>query len=230
MRPPISRLTELTVATERVDSTSPPPAAVMWSVGQIAERDTVSKQAVSKKVIALADNHGLEVTRDARRRIIAVNVAQYDLLRERYDDPSKAQAQRPAGELPLGAPSSPRAESKDSREEADRQRAWIDAERARMRLGVERKELLPAAQFNQAIDECGAEIARIIDRLAASTDEIAVAAGRDGAHGVRVLLKSIAQKMRGDIATALAAIAAEAPELEEPQGQQEGLIPGGAGE
>jgi hypothetical protein len=200
----------------------------MWSIGEIADRDRVSKQAVSKKVGALVDHHGLEVTRDGRGRISAVNVAQYDVLRERYADATKAQAPR---ELPLtGGTGVGAKRGADSLEEAQRQRAWIDAERARMQLAAARKELLPATRFNQALDECGAQIARIIDRLAGSSDDIAVSAGRDGAHGVRVLLKSIAQRMRDDVATALAAIAAEAPELEEPQGQQEGLIPGGADE
>jgi hypothetical protein len=204
----------------------------MWTIGEIADRDGISKQAVSAKVKALAANHGLEVTRDGRGRISAVNVAHYDDLRARYGDATKAQAPRGADELPLpggGRGKSRGAAGEDSLEEAQRQRAWIDAERARMQLGAARKELLPSTRFNLALDECGAEIARIVDRLTASTDEIAVAVGRDGVHGVRVLLKSIAQKMRGDIATALAAIAAEAPELEEPQAQ-ELQIPGGADE
>jgi hypothetical protein len=193
----------------------------MWTIGRIAERDGVSKQAVSKKVQALAANHGLEITRDARGRISAVNVAGYDHLRERFGDATKAQApaRDDVDELPLPSAAVGKPKGGDSLDEAQRQRAWIDAERARMRLAEEKKELLRADGVCDALDVCGAEIARIIDRLAISADDIAAAVGRDGAHGVRVLLKSIAQKMRADIATALAAIAADAPELEEPQGQ-----------
>jgi|SRR5947209_10835969 len=211
------------MTTEPVDSRSAAPTAVMWTIGEIADRDRISKQAVSKKVSALVDHHALEVRRDGRGRISAVNVAQYDHLRERYGDATKAQAPRHDSELPLTSGSAGAMRGgQDSLEEAQRQRAWIDAERARMRLAAERRELVSAASFDSALIDCAAEIARIIDRLTSSTDEIAAAIGRDGAHGVRVLLKSIAHKMRDDVANALLAIAAGAPELEELPEQQEG--------
>jgi hypothetical protein len=194
----------------------------MWSIGRIGERDGVSKQAVSKKVKALVSAHGLQVDLDARGRIAAVNVAAYDHLRERFGDPSKAQAPaRPAaaGELPL-APGTARAPAADSYDEAKRQQAWIDATRAGMRLAEDKKELIRVAAVVDAVSECGIEIARIVDRLPMVADDLAAAVGRSGAHGVRVELKNLARKLRADIAAALAAIAGAAPELEaESQGQ-----------
>jgi hypothetical protein len=210
-----------------VDST---PAAVMWSIGKIAERDQVSKQAVSKKVKALVDAHGLQVDRDPRQRIIAVNVAAYDHLRSQFGDPSKVQAPKKSGAAPaLDLPSPTK--SADSLEEAKRQQAWIDAERSKMRFAEEQKLLVRVGAVIDAVSECGVEISRIIDRLPGAADDLAAAVGRDGAHGVRVALKTLATKMREDIAATLAAIAGAAPELEqEPQRQLEEHHPVAAGE
>jgi biotin operon repressor len=40
---------------------------VMLSLKAIAERDKVSRQAISKQVARLVEHHGLEVARDGRR-------------------------------------------------------------------------------------------------------------------------------------------------------------------
>lgn len=192
----------------------------MWSIGQIAERDGVSKQAVSKTVKRLVDAHGLQVARDPRDRIVSVNVAAYDHLRAQFADPSKAQAPKktPApDELPL-----PRADTYD---EARRQQAWIAAERERLSLGELKKDLVRVAGVIEAVSDCGTEIARIVDRLPQAADDLAAAVGRDGAHGVRVALKNLAQKMREDIAAALAAIAGQAPEFEQEAGSGERMPP-----
>jgi hypothetical protein len=195
------------------------PAAVMWTIGRIADRDGISKQAVSKKVKRLVENHGLAVTRDSQSRVETVNVAGYDHLRDKFGDPSKAQGPRQASQPGCGVPSStdelpPTQRTGDSYEEAKRQQAWIDAERARMRLAEDKKELLRAPGVNAALFECGGNIARIIDRLPIGADDITAAAGREGAHGVRIALKAMARTMRCDIAKALAAIASDAPEFE----------------
>ena len=107
------------------------PAALMWRASQVAKRDGISVQAVTRKVRHLAEKHGLTIERDSRGRIVAFNIAQYDHLRNRYADPSKAQV--------ASAPSMDG--TANSYDEALRQKTWIEAERARLKLDEERGEL-----------------------------------------------------------------------------------------
>jgi len=192
-----------------------PPPSVMMSIGDLAARDGVSKPTVSIAVKRLIERHGLTVERDGRGRVAKVNAAQYDHLRDRFGDAHHAQApaRPPADAPPFPPPLADKAN--DSLDEAQRQKAWIDAERARINLAEQKGELLRTAAMVDAIGECGIEIARILDRLPNASDDLAAAVGRDGAHGVRVELKNLARKMRADIAEALAAIAGAAPELEQ---------------
>jgi DNA-binding transcriptional ArsR family regulator len=53
-----------------------PPRAIMLSIGDIAQRDGVSKPAVSRKVKQLVEQHGLTVERDGQERVARVNVAE----------------------------------------------------------------------------------------------------------------------------------------------------------
>jgi biotin operon repressor len=73
-----------------------PPRAVMLSVKQLAERDGISRAAISKRVTRLRDS-GLHVELDRQGHVALVNSAQYDELLNKYADPSKAQA---PGRLP----------------------------------------------------------------------------------------------------------------------------------
>lgn len=197
----------LTTATTAVDAgRSGAPRAVMWAVSQIAARDGVSKQAVSKKVKDLVERHGLAVDRDAQGRIAAVNVAEYDHLRGRFGDPSKAQAPRAAEAAP------PASESYD---EALRQKTWHEAEKRRIELYELQKKLVRTDSLADALARCGEDIVRTIDRLPNAADELAAAFAREGVHGMRVALKAIAVRMRQDVAQALADIAAGSPATEE---------------
>ena len=181
------------------------PAAVTASITEIAARDGISKQAVSKKVKDLI-GHGLAVERNGRGHIISVNLPQYDYLRGRHDDPSKAQ--RPA---PIDDPAPP-AVDPDSYDEALRKRTWYEAERKRLELGEKIGELIRVDELAAAVDECGAEIVAIVRRLQTETDTIAAAVTRDGAHGLRVVLKQVENRMLGEIATSLDALARRAPD------------------
>ena len=200
----------LTGEASAVDAT---PRSVMWSITQIAEREGVSKQAISKAVKRLAAHNGLTVERDARGHIKAVNVALYDHLRGQYRDPSKDQ--RPAPTSANGKAGGKADERvADSLDEASRQRAWLAAERERIALAEDKGKLLRAAGVADALVSAGADIAHILDRGVNATDELAAAVARDGVHGLRVGLKKLFGRMRGDIADALAKVAGEAPPLE----------------
>jgi DNA-binding transcriptional ArsR family regulator len=178
----------------------------MWSIGQLADRERVSKQAVSRAVKSLVERHGLTVELDARGRIAKLNVAEYDHLRGRFADPSKAQAPRQAEE-----PVRPASESYD---EALRQKTWHEAEKRRLELAEIKKQLVRVDRLQDALARAGEDIVRTMDRLPNAADELAAAFAREGVHGMRVALKQITVRMRQDVAQALIDIAAAAPSEE----------------
>lgn len=183
--------------TDELGLVDPMPPAVLATVSEIATRDGVSKQAVSKKVKALIE-HGLAVERDARGNVARVNVAQYDFLRGRHDDPSKDQ--RPQ------APAEPPARDLNSYEEALRQKTWYEATRKGLELDEQIGELVRADEIEAAATDCGAEITAIVRRLQNDADNLAAAVARDGAHGLRVALKQVENRMLDEIADALSAL------------------------
>lgn len=218
----------LTQGATAVNTTAPPPpAAVMFTIAQIAKRDGVSKPNVSRKVKQLVEQ-GLQVTRDGQGRVSGVNIAEYDELRGRYADPSKAQAPAPV------EAAAPAASQKETYEEALRVKTWIEAERGRMRLAQERGELVSAAEVAEALEQCGIEIGRVVDRLLSHADELAAAAAKDGLHGLRVALKGIAFKLKADVADHLKHLATSGTSEvvneragSEPAGAPERAAPGG---
>jgi DNA-binding transcriptional ArsR family regulator len=175
------------------------PRAVMLSIAEIADRDGVSRPAVSQRVKHLVEQYGLIVERDGRDRVAAVNVAQYDLLRERVGDPSKDQRPPQAAEPP------PRIA--DSYEEALRKKTWYEAERKGLELAEQYGRLIPVEGIKPATDDCGAEIASIVRSLSNEVDVLAAAVARDGAHGLRVLMKNIESRLLTEIANALDTLA-----------------------
>lgn len=177
--------------------TTAPHDAVMWTPKAIAARDGVSKQSVTIRTRKFAEHHGLIVERDGRDRIVKLNVVQYDQLRGQHAEPSKIK-------LPVA-----RAEQKppaaDSFEEARRTQAWLDAERSRLALEEAKGKLIPIAAVQAAISDAGDIIAGIIDRLPNVSDDLAPDVIKTGPHGLRVGLTKEANRMRAEIAKALAA-------------------------
>jgi len=189
----------------------------MMSIADIAARDGVSKPTISNHVKRLVERNGLAVERDGRGRVAAVNVAQYDHLRARYADPARAQAPaKPqpttiesdaSSPLPLTVPKN------ESLDEAQRQRAWIEAERAKMRLAEEAAQLVSVDAVRDATRDAGIEIVRVINTLVLRADDFAAAVSRDGVHGLRVALKACAAEQCTAIAKALASAASAEPEM-----------------
>jgi predicted ArsR family transcriptional regulator len=176
-----------------------PADVIMMTAGEIAQRDGVTPQAVTKKFRELAER-GLEVERDARGRISKANVVQYDLLRDRVGDPSKDQRPQREEEPTLAA-------DPQSYDEALRKKTWYEAERKRLELEEQVGALIKVAEIEQAIDACAEAIAAVVRRLQSETDALATAVTRDGVHGLRVALKALETRMLADIATALDGIA-----------------------
>lgn len=173
-------------------------AAVMLSISELAERDGVAKPTVSIAVKRLIEKHDLQVERDRRGRVSAVNAAQYDMLRERTGDPSKAQAPRKAER------DKPR--EGDSYDDALRLKTIYGAERERLRLAEEKGELIPAVRVADAASSLADVIVSVLDRLPQAADDIAAAVAKDGAHGARAELKRLAVSSRRSIADVIAGL------------------------
>lgn len=186
------------------DLNAGPPRAVMMSVAQLAARYGVSKPAISQQVKRLREL-GLQVELDRLGRVAAVNHVQYDELRNRFADPSKAQAPAPTPRVDVLA---------ESYDEALRQKTWTEAERARLRLAEEKGELVRVDRLADALAMAGGRIVQSVDRILASSDDLAAAVAKDGVGGLRGELKKLAHRIKADIADALGEIAATTPETE----------------
>lgn len=188
---------------EPVDSA----AHVMWSPGQIAERDGVSKQAVSKMLGKLVADHGIPVERDSRGRIATVSVAHYDHHRGVFGNSAKT---------PSRATSPQQMVESDSRDEAARQREWLALDRDRLKHQAEAGAVIRADKEAEALGIAGRAIQSEVNRLQNKADDVALAVSKEGVHGARLILREIAFDLNTRIADALAAIAATAPELDAP--------------
>lgn len=195
-----------------MEANSPPPEA-MWSISAIADRDGVSKPTVSNHVARLVERHNLTVTRDHRNRVSSVNVVEYDALRERYADPSKAQA--PQQDVPTAPAALPPLADNKSYDEATRRRAWLDMEKRRLEVAELRGRLIRADRYGEAVGRCGDELARIVDLLPQEADDLAVKLGLDDVHAVRVALKAMARQLRTNLSKAFETLRADAPALDE---------------
>lgn len=176
----------------------------MLSIADLAERDQVSKPAVSRRVKQLREI-GLAVELDAQGRVALVNSVQYDELRAKVADPSKAQAPQM---LPAPIP------VEETYDEALRQKTWTEAERARLRLEEEKGQLVRVDRVADALVLAGERIVRSVDLVLNDVDDLAAAVAKEGTAGLRVALKKITFRLKGEIADALSGIAAAAPEHE----------------
>lgn len=175
----------------------------MLTASAIAERHGVTKQAVSRRVARLVEQHGLRVERDGQGRIVGVDVAQYETLIEGVGDTSKVPDAAPTRLAPHADP--------NSLDEARRQNAWITARRAEIELARARGELVRLDRVTDAIDVAGAEIAAILDRLPHLADDLVVSMTAGGVAAVRKTLADTALEIRRETARSLAAVASSAP-------------------
>lgn len=196
--------------TLELETNSPRPEA-MWSISRIAERDKVSKPTVSIHVKRLIQRHGLTVTRDGLGRVAAVNVVQYDELRARFADPSKAQAPRLDDVEPGFNPPTTPAKDLNSYDEAVRQRAWLDMEKRRLELAQIKVRLVRADVVEASVGKCCNEMVRLIDRLPQEADAVALMINSDDVHAIRLALKALAHRLRTSLAKAFEDLQVGAP-------------------
>lgn len=178
----------------------------MAAPGEVAARDGVTKQAVTKLVRRFVEEHGMPVERDGRGRIVRFSLAHYDHFRGEFASSEKVAAGRKE------PPSSPPANSSTSRDEALRQEAWLKVTREKLRRQEEIGQLIRADRTREALIVCGREIQSSIARLQNRADDMALAVSREGAHGLRVLLRQIAFELNSEIADRLGKIVDDAAE------------------
>lgn len=185
---------------------------VMLSLKAIAERDNVSRQAISKQVARLVEQHGLEVTRDGRGRVCAVNIVHFDDLRRRFGDATKVTTGGATDRPPQPEPG--RESGSDATLDGARRIKLVhETELMRLRLAEERGQLVRMDLMTEALTRLAEEIGRTVDLLQ-HTDTIAAAAGR-GLHELRITLKRLTTQTRTAIADQCASIAAAAPQKDD---------------
>ena len=188
---------------------------IMWSAVEIAGRDGVSKQAVSKQIKSLLEAK-LEtpVERDGRGRVIRVSLAHYDEFRQRYVNPLKASAPLRSIDAEPTPATAPLVAPGDSLEEARRQSEWLKVGREKIRHQEELGQLVRKDRLVDVVSIVGAEIKLVVARLQNKADDLAHAVSREGASGARVLLRKIAFDLGNEIADKLAAIAEASPDAD----------------
>lgn len=187
----------------------PSEEIVMATPADVAARDGVTKQAVTKLVRRLVEDHSLPVERDGRDRIMRFSLAHYDHYRGEFASSEKVTAAR------KDAPSPSSANSSTSRDEALRQEAWLKVGREKLRRQEQVGQLVRADRMREALIVCGREIQSSIARLQNKADDMALAVSREGSHGLRVLLRTVAFDLNTEIAERLRAIVEHAAENDE---------------
>lgn len=182
---------------------------IMAAPAEVASRDGVTKQAVTKLVRRFVEEHDLPVERDGRDRITKFSLAHYDHYRGEFASSEKVAAARkePVPMAPIN--------SSTSRDEALRQEAWLKVAREKIRRQEQAGKLIRSDRERDALMVCGREIQARIDRLQNRADDMALAVSREGTHGLRVLLRKISFDLNTEIADMLAAIVMTAPEVDE---------------
>ncbi|PZR94158.1 MAG: hypothetical protein DI537_08700 [Stutzerimonas stutzeri] len=184
----------------------------MLPLKDIAARDKVSRQAISKQVARLVEHHGLEVARDGRGRVCAVNIVHFDDLRSRFGDSSKVSHSGPPDRDPPADPGPGRGEDA-TLDGARRIKLVHETELLRLRLAEDSGQLIRMDVMSEALTRLAEEIGRVVDLLQ-HADTIAAAAGR-GLPELRLTLKRLNIETRTKIADRCAAIAAAAPQKDD---------------
>jgi len=184
---------------------------IMVAPAHVAERDGVTKQAVTKLVRDLAEKSGLPVERDGRGRIVRFSLAHFDHLRERFASSEKVSAARASSPSSAG-PKPQSGPAENSRDEALRQEAWLKVGRERLRQQEVAGNLVRADMLAEALVRAGREIQSTVARLPNSADDLALAVSKEGAHGLRVALREKAFEVNTKIAELLANLAVQARE------------------
>lgn len=183
-----------------------PVDKTILTIGAIAARDQITRQAVAKMVKALVERHNLPVEYDRRGRVSGVDVATYDRLRGQHGQSS--QVRHPS-------PSLASTETNDATIDGARRLKTIEETRLlRMKVAAEAGNTIRRDRHEEAMARLGEEIARCVD-LMPFIDRLAAAHSQRDMHSLRVEAKKVTTEIRARISDACAGAAMAAPERDE---------------
>jgi hypothetical protein len=176
----------------------------LWlSISEIARIKEKSRQAIAKRVDALAEAGKLQ-TKPGEGGTKLVNLAQFDRAVGESGDAVKEGAAVTRAEAEGDTERNPALRDHQARAaQYTADLKYLDLEE---RLG----RLVPVAEVEDAAAKCAEATVRIIDRLPTFADSIAGAVGKDGPAGARAKLKEIARELRAAIAAAHGELARKA--------------------
>lgn len=183
-----------------------PVDKAILTIGAIAERDQITRQAVAKMVKTLVERHNLPVEHDRRGRVSGVDIATYDRLRGQHGQSSQVRHT---------SPSAASTETDDATVDGARRLKTIEETRLlRMKVAAEAGNTIRRDRHEEAMARLGEEIARCVD-LVPYIDRLAAAHSQGDMHGLRVEAKKVTTEMRARISDACAGAAMAAPERDE---------------
>jgi hypothetical protein len=180
------------------------PPAGMLTIQEVAKRDKVGTAVISRLAARLIERYALPVTRDARGRVQALDILEYDRLRGLVANPSKRQ--RPPPRRPSRALTDP-----ESYDRALVRKTLVQAQRAELKLAEERGELVRKSELVDAIAICCASIIRILQHDIAMADDLALIGQKEGANGIRRFLRASVDRRRTEIADEMARLSGDGP-------------------
>lgn len=183
-----------------------PVDKAILTIGAIAERDQITRQAVAKMVKTLVERHNLPVEHDRRGRVSGVDIATYDRLRGQHGQSSQVRHT---------SPPTVSTETDDATVDGARRLKTIEETRLlRMKVAAEAGNTIRRDRHEEAMARLGEEIARCVD-LIPFIDRLAAAHSQGDMHGLRVEAKKVTTEVRARISDACAGAAMAAPERDE---------------
>ncbi len=183
-----------------------PVDKAILTIGAIAERDQITRQAVAKMVKTLVERHNLPVEHDRRGRVSGVDIATYDRLRGQHGQSSQVRHT---------SPSAASTETDDATVDGARRLKTIEETRLlRMKVAAEAGNTIRRDRHEEAMARLGEEIARCVD-LIPFIDRLAAAHSQGYMHGLRIEAKKVTTEIRARISDACAGAALAAPERDE---------------
>jgi hypothetical protein len=192
-----------------------PNAPALMTIGELAARDGKTKQAISKMVQRLIEQHRLPVERDSRGRVAKVDRESFDRLRQAHGDSTKRREYSSPDPPPLAG---------NATLDGARREQIVEATRlTRLRLAAEAEAMVRVDRVEEAASRLAEEIARQVDILP-FLDDLIAAYGRGDMHAVRQAARKANEQMRARIAEACAALAQAAPARDEPLTHEDDLL------
>jgi hypothetical protein len=165
------------------------------TLAAVARQRGISKQAVSKKVKALAGV--LEVRQDGQSRLVSLSAYDAAVANHSIAEP-RATAAKPVAAMLVDPDSSAATKARILK---------LDEQRREMELERLRGQLLPIEELEQALHAAGIKIAQQWDRLPQMADDIVAVVMSKGADGLRQFLKTKAQEAREAVTRELGGVA-----------------------